>query len=94
MNKNTFEVRIDTDLVRMYCINQERFTRGNNQAYEDMFDYIRKFNKTQNKDALKNACMLIVKYSNLEAYGQTFEENVNSIAYDLVNTCGHVFINF
>lgn len=88
------EIRIDTDDVRIYCINNERFTRGNNTQYEDMFSYIRKFNKTQNFEALKNACVLIVKCSDLSAYGQTFEENVNSIAYDLINACGHTFIEF
>lgn len=89
----TSKIIIDEDRVRNYCIKNNRFTKGNNAQYDDMFSYIRKFNKTQNKEALKNACILIVKHSDLSAYGQTEKENIQSICFDLINDCATFFVN-
>ena len=49
----TSRIQIDIDEVRSYCIKNNRFTKGNNTQYDDMFGYLKKFNRTQNYECLK-----------------------------------------
>lgn len=76
----------DTSKVVSYCIKFDRYTRGTNTEYTQMLDYVNNHRNPLDIDLLLVASN-IVNHSNMDSYGQTHEENVQAVLFDLLNDC-------
>lgn len=77
------EKRWSTESVRSMCIKNDRYTCGDCEEYQRMLNFVR-----DNEPTLENIEKVaedIVNHSDLSSYGQTFDENVRSIMFELAN---------
>lgn len=76
----------NTSTVISYCIKFDRYTRGTNTEYTQLLDYVSNHRHPLDIDLLLVASN-IVNHSNMDRYGQTHEENVQAVLFDLLNDC-------
>ena len=77
------EKRWSADSVRSMCIKHDRYTRGDNEAYSSMLDFVR-----ENEPTIENMQRVaedIVEHSDMSCYGLSFDECVEGIMFDLAN---------
>ena len=71
------------DRIRTMCINHMRYTRGDNEDYSRMLDFVR-----ENEPTIENIQRVaadIVKHSDMDCYGLDFDECVEGIMFDIAN---------
>ena len=71
--------------VRIMCIKHERYTCGDNEAYEKMLLYVD--NHKPNKESIFRVAEDIVKHSDLSDYGCDEDENIAAIMFDISREC-------
>lgn len=77
------EKRWSAASVRQMCINHGRYTRGDNEDYSSMLDFVR-----ENEPTIENIQRVakdIVKHSDMDCYGLDFDECVEGIMFDIAN---------
>ena len=89
MKKINVQKKWYAESVRGYCVRYGRYTCGNNNDYEKMLNFVKTHKPTTN-NIYKVACN-IADHSNLNSYGQTRTENIQSIMYDITKDCIHTF---
>jgi hypothetical protein len=82
------EIRWSSDSVRDMCINCGYYTAGTNEAYQEMLEYVDATLPTD--DNLYKVAYDIVKHSCIDS-GQTEEEDIYSIMFNLYKDCVNVF---
>ena len=83
---------LDTDKVREMCISHRYYTRGDCEAYERMFDKVRKANADNPEDVYAVA-LDIYEHSTLRP-DECWTENelIAGIMYGLYNECGYTIV--
>lgn len=69
--------------VRNVCIDNEFYTCGSNESYIKLLDYVDSHKPTTTN--IFKVAADIVKHSSLESYGQTENENIQSVMFALEN---------
>lgn len=75
----------DSSKVWNYCVKFNRYTRGTNEEYTEMLEYVNKNRENPSDFDIMWVAINIVNHSNMEAYGQTKAENLKAVAFDLLN---------
>lgn len=75
--------------IRTLCIRNDYYTYGTNEDYESLFDFIR--NNEPSLENVYHVAMDIVRHSNLDSYGQTETENIESVMFGVGNVVNTFF---
>lgn len=93
MTANEKTIRVSTtwtaSRVRELCITQNYYTRGDNDDYEKMLQYVKKHNP--NTETLYHVARDIVDHSDLSRYGQDYNGNVSSVMFELADRAVFTF---
>lgn len=75
----------DEENIRQACIKRNLYTRGGCADYSDMLSFAK--NADVSTENILKIAMDIANHSDLDAYGATYEETVENLAYVLSNEC-------
>ena len=85
------EVYWNMEDVRAMCIRHSYYTHGDVDDYSDMLTFVGLNDPTD--ENIYKVAFDIVAHSNLSSYGQTEEENINSIMYNIQEEVIHTFFH-
>ena len=71
--------------IRSLCIRNDYYTNGTVKEYEELLEFVDENEPTT--ENIYQAAYNIVEHSNLERYGQTDRQNIESVMFEIANEC-------